>query len=401
MKKLLILSLAFVTLTTSIFAKDFFDERYVELKTTAQFGLSNNMLSANDIFKKDLVIDLRKLADGIPNGGVDLSFNANPNEQLNFRFGKIFIGFEAGTDVYGKLNISKDLFNFIAYGNEIGDEIDISFDAILDAFAYSQFSFGLKNRKIRFTVTPGVFIPIASVTNGDTKFTFVNTEDGNIAINLSSKLDVYTITDFSEIEDQMRKFKFEDYVKYGGIDLSGSLGYQVFKPLLIYADFRIPIMPGTLPRHASLTNEFSMNMKIMDFDNMSEPNSNFMQWDYDENASYKINRPLKFMGYMDFTPLGDFLDLKAGAGFGIRHPFVAEAYGYPQYYVGLTFNVFNVFKIGVSSDYTDQVFREQIGAVLNLRVLEIDAGFSTQSTSFLKSFTGYGLGAYLSVSLGF
>ena len=60
MKKLIILSLAFLALANSIFAKNFFDERYVELRVEAPFGISNNTFSANDIFKKDLVIDLKK-----------------------------------------------------------------------------------------------------------------------------------------------------------------------------------------------------------------------------------------------------------------------------------------------------------------------------------------------------
>lgn len=400
MKKLIILSLAFLALANSIFAKNFFDERYVELRVEAPFGISNNTFSANDIFKKDLVIDLKKIADSIPDNGLDIAVYANPNAQLNFRFGNVFVGFEDGNDIYGKLNISKDLFNFIGYGNEIGEKLNISFDAIFDAFAYSQFTFGLKNQKIRFKVTPGLFIPIASATSGDSNFTYVNSENGTISLNLSSKLDVYSLIDFSDSNSNI-SFNYEDYIKYAGIDLGGSIGYQVFSPLLIYADFRIPIIPGVLPVHASLSNDFSMSMKIMNFDDMDEPDSELMKFDYDANSSYKINRPLKFMGYMDFTPLGNFLDIKAGAGLGVRHPFVSDSFVYPQYYIGFMFNLFNVFKIGVSSDYTDQIFKQQLTSILNLRIIQIDAGVSMQSTSFLKSFSKCGVGAYLAFSLGF
>ncbi|MDD5929481.1 MAG: hypothetical protein PUC37_06700 [Spirochaetales bacterium] len=400
MKKLIFLSLAFMVLANSIFAKSFFDERYVELRVEAPFGFSNNTFSATDIFKKDLVIDLKKIADTIPEKGLDFALYANPNVQLNFRFGDVFVGFEDGTDIYGKLNISKDLFKFIGYGNEIGETLDISCDAIFDAFAYSQFSFGLKTGKIKFRVTPGVFIPIASATSGDSKFSYVNSEDGTISLNLSSKFDVYTIIDFSEME-KYSSFNYEDYIRYAGVDLGGIIGYQVFSPLLIYADFRIPIVPGILPMHASMSNEFTMNMKIMNFDNMDEPDSQLMQFKYDTSSSYKINRPLKFMGYMDFAPLGNFLDIKAGAGLGVRHPFVSDSYVYPQYYVGFMFNLFNVLKLGVSSDYIDQIFKQQLTSVLNLRIIEIDAGISMQSTSFLKSFSKCGVGAYLAFSIGF
>ena len=401
MKKFLVLSLVFISLSSSIFAKKFFDERYVEFRLDLPAGFSNNVISVNDVLKKDVVIDLKKIADGLPSSGADLALTSNPNFQLNLRFGKLFFGLEAGCDIYGKGNLSKDIFDFIAYGNEVGEDLDIDVDVVFDAFAYSEVSLGIKTRKILFTVTPGIFLPLATVGSGNTSLVFQNSEDGDISIDFTSLLDVYSAVDFTELNNKNLNFDYTDLLQNAGFDISGSLGFQIFKPLLVYADFRVPIMAGSLPMHATLTNEFSMSMNLLDFDSFSDPDSTLMQWDYDNNSKYKINRPLKFMGYLDFTPLGNFLDLKVGGGFGIRHPMSESSYMYPQYYAGLTLNFFNIFKVGVSSDYTDQIFKEQIGTVFNLRLFEIDAGLSMQSTSFIKSFTGCGAGFYITVAFGF
>lgn len=401
MKKFIVLFTAFIAFATSLSAKKFFDERYVEFRLDVPFGVSNNAISVTDVLQKEVVIDLKKIADGIPDGGMDVALFANPNFQWNLRFGKLFLGLEAGADVYGKLNLSKDIFDFIAYGNEIDEELDVKVEPVFDAFAYSELSVGLRGKKIQVTVTPGIFVPLASVCGGNTNFTFENTADGDININLLSKLNVYSAVDFSDLNNIASNLDYTQILYNAGFDVSGHVGLQLFKPLLIYADFRIPVMKGTLPMHATLTNEYSMSMNLMNFGDMESPESNLMQWEYDDNAEFKINRPLKFMGYLDFTPLGKFLDITVGAGFGTRHPFSEYSYSYPQYYAGITLNLFNVFKIGVSSDYTDEIFKEQIGTVFNLRLFEIDAGVSMQSTSFIKSFSGCGAGGYVTFAFGF
>jgi hypothetical protein len=55
----------------------------------------------------------------------------------------------------------------------------------------------------------------------------------------------------------------------------------------------------------------------------------------------------------------------------------------------------------LSHSYIDQLFRNEFAVAVNIRLVEVDAGISLQSASFAKSFTGAGLGAFVTVSIGF
>ena len=57
--------------------------------------------------------------------------------------------------------------------------------------------------------------------------------------------------------------------------------------------------------------------------------------------------------------------------------------------------------MGLSTEYRDQLFIHQIGATLNVRVLQLDVGISSQSASFKKSFEVSGVGAYAYITMGF
>ena len=114
-----------------------------------------------------------------------------------------------------------------------------------------------------------------------------------------------------------------------------------------------------------------------------------------------IHRPLKVNAYLDKNLLGTLFNARAGGGFGIRRPFSDDAVFYPEYYLGLTLNLIDMFKIGVSTQYKDQLFIHQLGTTFNLRLIQWDFGISTQSSSFKKSMEVAGLGAYAYVTVGF
>ena len=83
MKKFYSFVLAISMLAASAFSYNWFDKRYFELAVETPFGLSNNTLQLNDILTKNLVIDLRELADRVPNDGFDVSFYTNPTVSFN------------------------------------------------------------------------------------------------------------------------------------------------------------------------------------------------------------------------------------------------------------------------------------------------------------------------------
>ena len=114
-----------------------------------------------------------------------------------------------------------------------------------------------------------------------------------------------------------------------------------------------------------------------------------------------INRALKFFAYVDTKLFAKFVEIYAGGGFGLRRPFSETPIFYPEYKIAVTFNAFSIFKLGIFTQYMDQVFAHGLGMTLNVRLVQLDLGATIQSASFKKSFVGAGAGAYAYVTVGF
>ena len=122
MKKLSCLFIFLIGISTFGFSKNFFAQRFFELQVGVPVSFSNNVLSFDDIMKEQLVIDLTKLSDSISPNGADIVIQSTPYFAMNFNIAVVHVGFSIGLDVYEKMNVSKDLFDFLGKGNEIGKE---------------------------------------------------------------------------------------------------------------------------------------------------------------------------------------------------------------------------------------------------------------------------------------
>ena len=65
MKRILTFIFAASIISTAAFTKNFFSQRYFEIKAGTEVGISNNVFSLNEIMKKDLVLDLKKIASAV------------------------------------------------------------------------------------------------------------------------------------------------------------------------------------------------------------------------------------------------------------------------------------------------------------------------------------------------
>ena len=123
MKKLVFL-LIFVCLSLSVFAENFFSKnRFLEVKIGADAGISNNLFSANEFMKKELVIDLRKLAEECPDTGISILANASPSLEMNLNIKSLSLGFSTGVDFFQRMDINKSLIDFLGFGNNIGQPL--------------------------------------------------------------------------------------------------------------------------------------------------------------------------------------------------------------------------------------------------------------------------------------
>ena len=402
MKKVFAFIFTISILCTAASATSFFDKRYFEIKTGADIGVSNNLFSCKDLLKKDLIIDLRKIADDCPKNGFDIRADVNPSYEVNLNILGFNFGYASGIEMYEKFQVGKDIFDFLGYGNSIGETLDIRFKNSTEVYAYSQVSFGFGIGKFKINVSPAVFLPILSICDSGGSITVLNDSDGKLLVDMDTDMTVYSSISLKSDDDGIafESDSITDFLSGSyGVDLGGSVGYAFTDSFSIEGVCRIPVIPGHLKNKASVKGGFTYDMTLTDFEN-SEKTSKETEI-VNETAYYAINRPLKLNAYVNKDLIGKLFIARAGAGLGIRRPFCDGAYCYPEYYMGLTLNLINIFKVGISTEYTNQLFKHQFGTTINVRVIQLDLGISTQSSSFKKSLEVSGVGAYAFLTVGF
>jgi len=397
MRKLVSLAVVLTALTTSIFARGFFDQRYFEIVTNVPLGISNNAISMNDFMVKDLVIDLGKIADEMPEDGFKLNMNADPSLAINLNVPLFSLGFKTGVDVSSSANISKDLFDYIGKGNALYEKVKVDTNINADVFTYEEINVGFKVKRFKILAKPTFFMPLVHVTTKDSYVSIENNVDGDLLVEMNTNLEVYSFYDFDKKEMAN--------MPGIGFDIGAEVSYPLFDYLTITGKTRIPFIPGQLKSKSNLTASMKYKTSVQDCINgdLGDPEKD-SAFSAIESTSYKINRPFKLAGFADFTPFGDWFVVTGGLGFGIKHPFASdkdEIKGYAEYYLGAKVNFINFVEFNSSMEYTDELFKNQIGFKFNVRIMEIDAGVNLQSNTFAKSWNGSGYGGYLTFALGF
>lgn len=391
MKRLLSI-ITLLLVISSVSAKSFFSDRYVELQVGVPVSFSTNALPLKDVFKKDLVIDLREIAEKMPDEGFIATFNADPIVAMNFNFGKIFVGMSTGFEVFERFSLSKDLFDFLGKGNTIGQSIDVTMENNIDVFFDINLDVGVKFKRYDLHVKPTVFVPIVSMMGDAGKVSFVNDDKGNFNVKMNSDMNFRYSFDPDDIE-------VGSLLHGMGVDIGASFRHPIGERLETEFDARIPVVPGRLDYMSNVKYNMEYNMSFMDMANAQSTNTETTT--KSKGDVFYINRPMKFTSYIEYSPLGYLLLLKGGLGLGVYHPFIQGMTFYPEYYLGFELNLGNILKICLSDEYTNRVFKNQISMDVNLRIIELEAGVSLQAASFTKSFIGTGYGAYVLFSIGY
>lgn len=394
MKKLLLILSVLFSFSSGLFAFDFFGDRFFEIQAGAKLGLSNNSMLLGDFLQEELVLDLNEIADQVPSSGFNISGNVLPSFHTKLNVAVVSLAVNLGVDASASAVIGKDIFDFLGKGYNINDTIEANIGANVDVFAFANVDVGIKLKKFRLTVTPAVFLPIISTSSSAGTVSVTNDSSGNVTMRYDMNVNVY-----SQIDIINRAYNIQEMIQNAGYDVSGALTIPFGDKLLATAKARIPMVPGKATYLTNVSSSFVFEGNIVS-GNYTQSNTGF-ELTSGTTDGYSVHRPLKAGLYLDYLPLGNFLDLTFGGGIGIRHPFTDTYKIYPEYTFGLTMNVIKIIKLGLSTEYTDQVFIHQLGLALNLRFLEIDAGVSAQSANFFKSFTGSGFGAYAFATFGF
>ncbi len=394
MKKLLVILSILISLSSGLFAFDFFEDRIFEVQLGTDLGLSNNSTALDDWLKKDLVIDLRAIADNVPDSGLNFTTFLNPYFHTQLKISNFSIAVNGGVDLYASLTMGDDLFDLLGYGNALGVPVLVAIEADSDAFAFVEVDVGLKFKKFKLNIIPAVFVPLFSTSGLAGSVSLANDANGNIMMRYDVDFKLYSLFNFDNMNVDP-----QELIKAFGYDLTGEFLIPFENKITAGVRLRIPIIPGKISNLFNATSSFVFEGTLSD-QSFTQSNTG-MQFGNSKTTDYSVNRPLKLNLFMNYQPLSNFIDIDLGAGLGVKHPFSEYYRFYPEYYLGLSLSLIRVFTFTLSTEYTDQVFIHQFGASANIRFAKIDTGVSVQSADFMRSFTGSGFGAYVYMTMGF
>ncbi len=397
MKKIFAFCLTIALFVSSLCADNFFTTRFFDLTVGADLGLSNNVTSVSNLLVKDLVIDLGKISEEVPENGANLAANVNPEIQLNLNLGPFKFALQTGIEMQGQFTISKDLFDFLGKGNNVGEEIKVGLDTDFDAFYFINAALGVKLARFKINFAPSVFLPLLSANGRAATASLLNDEEGNVILGVTSNYDIYAPFDF---ENKKIMGLSADGM---GFDLSGGIELPLNRKSTVKLSTRIPVIPGKINTKTLFSSTIYYATSLETIANSEKNSENVEEYSFKSglDAELKVSRPLKLNGYIDYALLGGLIKFDGGLGFGLRHPYSENAKFYPEYYLAGTLNLIDLFRLAISTEYTDQVFIHQVMLDFNVRVLELKTGVSLQSSSLEKSLATTGFGAFVYLSLGF
>lgn len=379
--------------------------RIVEFGVSASGGFSNNTLKAEDFLKKEAVIDTAQIAEFVPDNGFQINMNGLASSFFNLNlYDGFHLGFEAGVEASGDFNLSKDIFDFLAKGVNVGQTISVDAKSDSDAFYYMNAAVGWNAGSFHFELVPTLVLPLVHAHAKKAKGYFVNEADGSIVSNVTLEMELNTITSMQPFfDDNFSSKKLTDDMKQGwGFDIGFSIERPIFDMLqgMLYA--RIPVVPGTLSYSTLMKS--TMTYQVEGIKSMFESGTSSPEWKNEDKVyseeKLKLSRPLRVGGQVAWRPFGRWISFDGMLGFGIKYPYTSEARFYAEYNASAYMSIAHVIGVKASTGYSDEVFKHSVGLILNFRVFELNAGVSVQGGDFANCFKGSGAGAFATICVG-
>jgi hypothetical protein len=401
-------ALLFFCSALSLWAQDK-PHRFVEAGFDARASFSNSYLRTGDVFQENITLDISQMAGELGNG-LGVFFDTRGKFFLNFNLGALWsFGFFTGLDALGQFKIPQSMVELLTEGNDLDKTYSDKLGLGAAVFYEAGFRVSAKIRRIKFTVRPAYFLPLAYMSNTRVNYAFALEDNGTLTMEGNYNVEMYTpfpregITALKDgnIAALPETVGIADTLKKGGVDVVLRAEYPVYHNFVIGASLgHIPLAAARLTEKYSLSGGFKLFKTLDDV-----INNNFDLPDIAMNDAYgagrkAVYRPFKVGFDAVYRP------------FNIRlvtlRPELAlvfnSIYDSPVYLdCGITgeLNLADIFVIALGSRFEDLVWKERIGLTLNLRLIELIAGITTQSQQFLRSFQGAGFGVDIGVRVGF
>ena len=437
MKKILRNSLFVSTLSifslSSVFGADFSSDsngdlisrphRIFEIGIDSNTGFANSSFGLADILKKEIEIDLKKIASDMPDDGFSLEFYnrekvfVDLNISSRFRFSAF-----AGVEATSRFGLSKDLFDLLASGISLDESKTVDVSGFADVFMDMGVSFQTLIKGWAVKITPTYFVPLIYIPKTTVSASVSTNSDGEIVASAKSPVNIYTQVNLSDFMDDKSfdnlNLTMGDILSNGGFDFSLELERNWFHNFNAGLYTRIPIVGGTLNYKMSTivyANFYEKNLlDYIETQEKPEHDGGYIKpstfgtddqengFDYTEE-SYKAHRPLRLGLQASYSPFGQWFKIQPMVGFGMRNPYSSgERVFYPEYALDFRLSLlWKIFNFNVGTAYQNQIFQQRAGLSLNFRALEIIAQASWCGTTFASSFSRDGYGAMVGVRIGF
>jgi len=378
-----------------------YSRKIFEAGFDAGIGINNGLIGLGDIFRKNIELDLEKIAKDVPDNGVRVSFAPSVDffaNVMNIHIGKGLwnFGFIIGIDGNISLNISKSLVTLISEGNynkhDSSGKIGGSGGIFTEIGIRSSAKYQLSEKTLYVGVkpaifTPAVYMPSSAGITYDLRTKNEEEQEG-IFIKTGGEIEIYTPTSLENIE--AGRF----IVGPSGFDLSMEGEYALFSFLDIGGFARIPVVPATLTDRMKVGLKDDINITIIGSgliagDVPEIPDIDFGEPVYDKKE-IKVHRPFRFDVYARYKPFkSEFLVLRPNVGFSVNVN-KGDMEGFFNAGLEARLNLINMFIFSLSSGYRETIWRHRIGLAMNFRAFELDLKAALRDHTFKGCFMGRG-----------
>jgi hypothetical protein len=379
--------------------------RKVEVAIDGGFAVSNNYFTVSEFMVKDLVVDLKKIADDMSSYGWNVDAFAASKIAINLNFSeKNRFSFFMDVEGSGSGNVDRELFELIGYGNDLDKTYDIGCKVFADVFWETGFSWRRKfSNDLAVTFTPAVYAPLVFMKMSDASVTVTTDSSGKTTAKAEATVKAYSAFPHDILDTG------GNYLSYisnaAGLDMSLAAEYPLQERIDVGAYIHFPLIPGrtrylsTTSAYANYTVDNVLN-SIRDNEDLLSEDSGTEDWEY-SNTTKNINRPFRLGVQAAYRPFGSWFTLSPQLGFAVRYPFMNEAVSFMEYNLTASVLLADILGAHISTALVNEVFIQELGFLINTRVFELDTAVSFQGGSFVRCFEMSGLGAKIGMKFGF
>jgi len=370
--------------------------RAFEIGMNLDFSFSNNLFSVPSVFKETIVVNMDDLTKGLK---LDFGVNIRP-----FYFmidSKKGWGFGLSTDIesFGIVDLNQVMLSF-AQGK---DEESAASAAVFVSAGIDTF---FQVQKFKVKLRPAIFYS-AAYAKADASYSFINSSAGTEMV---VDYDVRIYTAFP-MEDDIQP---NSLTGTPGFDVSFGLEYPLSKEFGISKtvfdfdvgmDFvNVPVLSSKLKNYKRFQGALGGGdpINVLDDNGMKTLIDSMTAGGYTETDGIdeqSIERPFKLLLHAKWRPTGkQSLTIIPMFGFAINQlyldPFGVEAG------INMRLSLANIFVLLFGVNYIDRAWNNSFDFAVNFKTFEINIGAKMRSHDFIKSWTGYGVGANIGIKLG-